>query len=136
MEKKNEFWILLAFVVSLVATGGSLYMSEFLNFIPCDLCWFQRIFMYPLTLLLGIAYLRNDRSIVPYLYPFIIIGAGFSLYHSIIQKLPPEAGVSACGLVPCQSDYLNWFGWLTIPMLALTAFVIILMLLLQIRKPS
>ncbi len=128
--------MLLAFVVSLIATGGSLYMSEILNFIPCDLCWYQRIFMYPLTLLLGIAYLRNDRSIVSYLYPFAIIGAGFSLYHSIIQKLPPKAGVSACGLVPCQSDYLNWFGWLTIPMLALTAFIIIMMLLLQIRKPS
>ncbi|MNZ98953.1 Disulfide bond formation protein C [compost metagenome] len=133
-EKKQSFWLFLAWAAAVMATAGSLYLSEVMHFVPCSLCWFQRIFMYPLAILLGIAYAKGDRGIVSYSLPLVIIGGGISLYHTIMQKLPHDSPLAACGPESCQGDYLNWFGFITIPMLALTAFAIILLALLRIRK--
>ncbi len=134
IKQKSEYWLLFALVVSLIATFGSLYFSEIMHYLPCDLCWFQRIFMYPLPILLGIAYYRRDLAIVPYLFSFVALGGAFSLYHSILQKIPPKSDIAACGPTPCQGDYLNWFGWLTIPMLAFAAFVMISYALLKLQR--
>jgi disulfide bond formation protein DsbB len=132
-EKKVSFWLFTAWAVAVLATAGSLYFSEVQHFVPCSLCWFQRIFMYPLTLLFIVAYAKGDKGIVSYALPIVTIGGGFSLYHTILQKLPHNSALSACGPVSCKGDYLNWFGFITIPMLALTAFIIILVALLRIR---
>lgn len=95
---------------------GSLYFSEIKDFLPCDLCWFQRIFMYPLTILLGIAYFKDDVGITKYVLPLSFIGGGISLYHVTIQRIFSATGNAvACGKVPCYTDYLNWFGFITIP---------------------
>jgi disulfide bond formation protein DsbB len=134
IKQKSDYWLLFALVVSLIATFGSLYFSEIMHYLPCELCWFQRIFMYPLPILLGIAYYRRDLAIVPYLFPFVALGGAFSLYHSILQKVPPKSDIVACGRTPCQGDYLNWFGWLTIPMLAFAAFVMITYALLKLQR--
>ncbi len=133
LDKKRSFWLFLAWATAVLATAGSLYLSEVMHFIPCSLCWFQRIFMYPLALLLGMAYTRSDSGIVVYALPLVVIGGGFSMYHTILQKLPEDSVLAACGPVSCQGDYLNWFGFITIPMLALTAFAIILVSLLRLR---
>ncbi|MFD2333879.1 disulfide oxidoreductase [Cohnella sp. GCM10020058] len=123
-------FLYLAWVVSLVATGGSLFMSEVLNYAPCKLCWLQRIFMYPLVLLLGRAAIRSDRRIVGYVAPLIAIGGLISLYHYGEQKVPGMASILPCTVgVPCNEDYLDWFGVITIPLLALTAFILIGLLL-------
>ncbi|WP_337100201.1 disulfide oxidoreductase [Paenibacillus sp. YIM B09110] len=132
-EKKVSFWLFTAWAVAVLATAGSLYFSEVQHFVPCSLCWFQRIFMYPLTLLFIVAYAKGDKGIVSYALPLVAIGGGFSLYHTILQKLPHDSTLNACGPVSCKGDYLNWFGFITIPMLALTAFIIILVALLRIR---
>jgi disulfide bond formation protein DsbB len=113
-----------AWVVALVATFGSLYFSEIAGFIPCKLCWFQRIFMYPLAIILGIACFRNDRKIAVYVLPLTVIGSAFSIIHILDQKVGLFRGICQEG-VPCSVDYINWFGFITIPMLALTAFVLI-----------
>lgn len=134
LDKKRSFWLFLAWAAAVLATAGSLYLSEFLHFAPCSLCWFQRIFMYPLAIILGIAYTKSDTAIVSYALPIVIIGGGFSVYHTVLQKLPHDSPLAACGPVSCQGDYLNWFGFITIPMLALVAFLIILTSLLQLRK--
>lgn len=134
LEKKRAFWLFVAWGTAVLATAGSLYLSEVMHFIPCSLCWFQRIFMYPLALLLGIAYAKGDTGIVSYTLKLAVIGGGFSLYHMILQKLPHDSALAACGPVSCQGDYLNWFGFITIPMFALTAFLIILTALLRIRS--
>lgn len=134
LNKQKSFWLFVAWAVAVLATAGSLYLSEVMFFAPCSLCWFQRIFMYPLAILLGIAYAKGDTGIVSYTLPLVVIGGGFSLYHTVLQKLPHDSMLAACGPVPCQGDYLNWFGFITIPMLALAAFIIILTALLRLRK--
>lgn len=129
--------LFLAWAVSVIATGGSLYFSEIKGFIPCDLCWFQRIFMYPLTIVLGTAYFKDDFKIGKYVLPLSIIGGCISLYHVVIQRVYSATGSAvACGQIPCYTDYLNWFGFITIPLLALIAFIIITVMLWGIGKTS
>lgn len=129
--------LFIAWAASVIATGGSLYFSEIKGFVPCELCWYQRIFMYPLVILLGIAYFKDDFKIGRYVLPLSIIGGSISVYHIVIQRLYATNGTAvACGKVPCYTDYLNWFGFITIPMLALIAFVIIAVMLWGIGKTS
>lgn len=127
----------LSFVIAVIATLGSLYFSEVMKFLPCELCWFQRILMYPLTILLGIAVVRKDYKQSLYVTVLSVIGGLFSIYHYLIQKLPAmqELGKS-CGIIPCNTDYINWLGFITIPMLALIAFVLIACLNLYIWKQT
>jgi len=115
----------IALFAAWVAISGSLFFSEVLGWRPCVLCWYQRILMYPLAIVLGIGIIRRDRGLHLYVLPFSIAGMGVSLYHYLLIKtdwLPPPA----CAVdVPCTVDYLNWFGFINIPFLALTAFLII-----------
>lgn len=130
MKRINqETAMFLSFATALVATLGSLYFSEVLHYIPCEYCWIQRIFMYPLVILLGIAVARKDYGISIYVLPLSVIGLGFSTFHILIQHVPALHDTGAkCGIVPCYIDYLNWFGFITIPVLAGTAFLIISLL--------
>lgn len=125
-ETKREYALFTAWGASFIATLGSLYFSEIMKFEPCVLCWYQRIFMYPFVLWLGIALVKKDYRIAAYSLPIASIGACISLYHSAIQKVPAfsEAG-AACGRVPCTGEYINWFGFVTIPFLALIGFITI-----------
>lgn len=127
-------WLFNAWAVSVVATAGSLYLSEYLHFTPCSLCWYQRILMYPLTIVLGIASRRGQKQIVPYVLPLAAIGAGFSVYHIAVQELPHGPDGPFCGHVSCATDVLNAFGFLTVPMLALAAFAMIIACLLLARR--
>ncbi|THF75629.1 disulfide oxidoreductase [Cohnella fermenti] len=130
----RNYGLYLAWVVSLAATGGSLFLSEVMHYVPCDLCWYQRILMYPLVLLLGRAALKDDRRIVGYALPLSIIGGLISIYHYAEQKVPGFSGVVPCRSgVPCNKDYLDWFGFITIPLLALIAFAMIAALLIAVK---
>ncbi len=130
----QDYILYLAWIVSLVATLGSLYFSEIKGFIPCELCWYQRILMYPLVIILGIAVFDQNKKIKKYVLPFSVIGMGVSFYHYLIQKVPGLAAVKPCvGGVPCNGQYINWLGFITIPFLALIAFVFITVLMLLIR---
>jgi disulfide bond formation protein DsbB len=130
-----ENGLYLSFAVALVATIGSLYLSEVMNFAPCKLCWFQRIFMYPQVFLLGIAAVRKDSRVYRYVLPLSIIGGCISIYHYLIQKVPYfHDHATSCGQVPCEFDYLDWFGFITIPLMALAAFVLIAILQSMLRK--
>lgn len=127
----RTYSLYLAWVVSIVATCGSLYLSEVLLFEPCRLCWFQRIFMYPQVILLGIASYKDDRKIISYVLPLSIIGGSISIFHYLEQMIPSFAKVAPCSVgISCSFDPLNWFGFITIPLLALIAFVMIIFLLL------
>ncbi|WP_251549765.1 disulfide oxidoreductase [Neobacillus muris] len=118
--------LLLAWIASIAATLGSLYFSEVMHFIPCTLCWYQRIFMYPLAIILGIAAYRNDTGIYRYVLPLSIIGMMISGYHTLLQKIPYLRQFEMCTSgVPCSQDYINWLGFITIPILAFAAFTII-----------
>ncbi|MDF2722657.1 MAG: dihydroneopterin aldolase [Paenibacillus sp.] len=115
----------LSWAIALVATLGSLYFSEVKGYLPCKLCWYQRILMYPQLFVLGIAAVRR-QPIYMYVLPMTLLGACISAYHYLMEKtgLFPSNSFS-CGIVPCDAEYINWFGFVTIPFLALTAFVLI-----------
>ena len=133
----RQLLLYLAWLVSIVATLGSLYFSEIRGFVPCELCWYQRILMYPLSLILGIATFQNDWSVKKYVLPMAIIGWSISLFHYLEQKVPGFAEIKPCANgVPCSAEYINWFGFITIPFLALIAFTLITILMLLIRKPK
>jgi disulfide bond formation protein DsbB len=130
-----ELW--LAFVVSAIATGGSLFFSEIANFFPCELCWFQRICMYPLSITTLLAALANDRRAARYLLPLPLVGAGVSIYHILVEN-QVVAEAKACLISApggCATKWINEFGYMTIPTLALTAFVLCFEFLLLSALP-
>jgi disulfide bond formation protein DsbB len=125
----------LAWLVAALATLGSLYLSEIAGLIPCQLCWFQRIAMYPLILLLGIAAIRGDLYIAKRYFVWLpIVGAGISIYHYQLERFPSQPTLS-CGLgePSCAQAVLNDFGFVSIPFMALAAFLLIATLLLVAR---
>jgi disulfide bond formation protein DsbB len=124
----------LAWVIATVATLGSLYFSEIMGYMPCNLCWYQRILMYPLVIVLGIATARKDLNQTIYVLPITIVGMCTSAYHYAIEKTNWfEHSGNICGIVPCDAEYINWLGFITIPFLALTAFTLITMISICIR---
>lgn len=127
--------IYLAWVVSVVATLGSLYFSEVRLFVPCTLCWYQRILMYPLVLILGIASYKQDTSVTRYALPLSLIGTLVAGFHYLEQKVPWISSSAVCRSgVPCDVQYINWLGFITIPFLSLVAFATITVLLIMVRR--
>ena len=117
----------LAFAIAATAMGGSLYYSEIANFPPCDFCWYQRIAMYPLALILLIAAATNDRRIARYVIPIAVIGVALSAYHIQLQLFPEQA--SSCqAAVPCHTQWVDEFGFVSIPFMAGSGFLAILAL--------
>ncbi|CAM5208440.1 Disulfide bond formation protein DsbB OS=Ureibacillus acetophenoni OX=614649 GN=SAMN05877842_10734 PE=3 SV=1 [Ureibacillus acetophenoni] len=126
MSKKLENSLLFIWTVSLVATLGSLYFSEVRGYTPCELCWYQRILMYPIVIMSTVAYIQKNARIAATTAVFSVIGGSISLYHYGIQKIDfLSANAPACGQVPCTGEYINLLGFITIPFLALTAFILI-----------
>lgn len=125
-QQPNETLLMIIWVQALIALIGSLFYSEVMGYVPCELCWIQRIFMYPLVIIYGIAALKKDLSIA--LPGLVLSGIGLciSIYHYLLQKLPllQDAG-GFCGTVPCNLQYVNYFGFVTIPFLAGAAFLVI-----------
>jgi len=119
-----------AFVVAAIATGGSLFFSQVAHFPPCELCWFQRICMYPLSILLLIIAWHGDNRAARYLLPLPVVGAGVSIYHMLIGygaiSEPNACSVSALG--GCGTNWIRaWdFGYLQIETLALTGFLLLI----------
>lgn len=121
----------LALVVALVATLGSLYFSEVNGYVPCALCWYQRILMYPLVGILIIGLLRMDLNLPYYVLPFTLFGQGIATYHYLLQKTTLLGAPTVCRAgVSCITAYINWYGFITIPFLSMTAFFIITILAL------
>ena len=133
----RENALFLAFAAGLIATLGSLYFSEIKGYEPCSLCWYQRILMYPFTIILAIAIIKKDNEIALYTSVLSLIGACISTYHVLIQKVSFFTDKAAsCGRIPCTGDYINWFGFITIPMLALIAFIIIFVCSIYVLKTN
>lgn len=126
---------ILAFLVALAATSGSLFYSEIAQYTPCLLCWWQRIFMYPQVLLIALGIMKNDKHIADYSIGMSSVGFIIALYHYYIQ-LGGKTFLT-CGQVgfsaSCTQRFTMEFGYITIPMMSLTAFAAIL-LLMRISK--
>lgn len=135
MNKSMENKLFAAWAASFLAVMGSLYFSEIREYEPCELCWYQRIFMYPIVILLAAAIIKKDAKAALYSALLSGIGGLISIYHYSIQKLDFLSETApACGRVPCTGEYINWLGFITIPFLALTAFAIIFILSISILK--
>jgi disulfide bond formation protein DsbB len=128
--------LLLSFLVALIATAGSLFYSEIAGYEPCKLCWFQRIFMYPQVVILGIALYKKHQGVADYILALSGIGALIAAYHYLLQ-----IGVASgllCNAVghsaSCSQRFVMTFGYITIPMMALTVFLLIIVLMQCLRK--
>jgi Disulfide bond formation protein DsbB len=115
----------LAAIVALVATAGSLYLSEIADFPPCELCWYQRIAMYPLTIVLAIAARRSDLAVRWYVLPVVAIGASISAYHYQLERFPAQSSLTCSLEVPCTTVWIWKFHYVSIPLMAFSAFALI-----------
>ena len=127
MVRPVRLW--LAWLVAAVAMAGSLYFSESAKFVPCKLCWFQRIAMYPLALVLLIAALRRDERIRQYAVPLAAVGAVISAYHYLIEWRPSLEAGSCDVAAPCTVPWFRQFGFVSLPLMALCGFAAIISLL-------
>lgn len=133
--KNNKLFMQLIFLVSLIATLGSLYFSEIRLYLPCEMCWYQRIIMYPMVVISLIGVIKEDANARIYLRVFSGAGVLVSAYHYSMQKISFVAdSLPACTGVDCTVQYINWSGFITIPFLAFIAFVLIFILSFLIKK--
>jgi disulfide bond formation protein DsbB len=129
--------VLLAWIVALVTTLGSLYYSEHAGFVPCELCWYQRILMYPLVIVLGVAWLRRDQKIWLTALTFVGIGAPLSLYHWLVERVPAFAESSSCSVsVPCTAPWFEKLGFVTLAWMAMSSFLLIGVLMVCVAVGS
>jgi disulfide bond formation protein DsbB len=128
----TPFALQIAWIVAVLATFGSLFLQFFEHLDPCEFCWFQRICMYPLSLLLGIAAFRGDVQVAKrYFIGLSLVGAGLAIYHYQLEHIPQP---TVCGsAVPCNVAVINIFGFISVPFLSMAAFLLISTLLLIAR---
>lgn len=130
--KNNLFYraaLYIALAVALTAMLGSLYFSEVRHYLPCNLCWYQRILMYPLVAVIAVGLLRQDISLPYYILPLSLLGQGIATYHYLLEKTNIFAAPTACQEgIPCTTPWINWWGFATIPFLAMCAFFLITVL--------
>ncbi len=125
----------IAWLQSIVATLGSLYFSEVMKFPPCVLCWYQRILMYPLVFILAVGMVRKDKKVYTYVLPLSIMGLCIALYHNLLYyQILPESAAPCINGVSCTTKFIEWFGFITIPLLSLIAFTVITICMLLTWK--
>lgn len=124
-----------ATLVAALATAGSLYFSGVVGFVPCLLCWYQRIAMYPLVPILGIAAVQRDGRVGRYALPLSMAGLLVAAYHVTIQLQPSLDVVTCSAEAPCTARYLAVFGFISIPVMASAAFLLISGLVLALSLP-
>ena len=135
MNRVNSSLVLIMFIVASLATLGSLFFSEVMEFVPCSMCWYQRIFMYPLVLIFLLNLLYPDDKLFKYASPLVFVGLGFALYHNLLMwGIIPESAVPCKQGVPCSTEYFEYFGFINIPFLSLSAYTVIAVLLLSLQK--
>lgn len=118
--------------VAALATAGSLFFSLVAGFAPCELCWYQRIFMYPLVVLFGLAWKREERIIFRYAWPLVSIGWLISVYHNFIYYRATHSDLcSLDSTTSCIAPYFTKFGYIGIPIMSLTAFTLIGIILIS-----
>jgi len=124
----TQYYREISFALVTVATSGSLYFSQILNWEPCLLCWYQRILMYPLAVLFGVAVLLEKDDVSDYALPLIGIGSGISFYHYMMQMLDSIQSTCTTGGTSCDAIFTQGLDYITIPMMAFTVFLTVLVL--------
>lgn len=136
-NREGKAWIFLfaAWTVALVSTLGALFIGEVLGQVPCTLCWHQRIFMFPLAVLLAIACYRSDAAVWPYVSALAAIGWFLAAWHSLLYFGVVSEAIQPCGAGPsCSGSNMMLLDAVPIPLLSLLAFTAILVLMLALIR--
>ncbi|MEN9826517.1 MAG: hypothetical protein RI953_2262 [Pseudomonadota bacterium] len=135
MNDLSAYLLQAGWFVALIATAGSLFFSEVMKLPPCVLCWYQRIAMYPLIIILGVGIVLKDSKARIYALPLSLVGLAISAYHNLLYyKIIPESIKPCTSGVSCTSRQIEWLGFITIPLMSLVAFSLITGLLLLCRN--
>ena len=136
-KSSNLNWtiIFICWLIASVSALGSLFFSEIMEFAPCTLCWYQRIFMFPLVVIFLAGLFPLDKGIIRYSLPLALVGWGFAFYHFLIYSGFIPESIQPCSKgVSCSETYLDVFGFITIPLLSLISFSIIVILLFILKR--
>jgi disulfide bond formation protein DsbB len=134
-QDQHWHWLFLAWLITLVSTLGALFLGEVMGMTPCVLCWYQRIAMFPLVLILGLGLLPFDARCVRYALPLAALGWLAALYHSLLFGGWIPKGLVPCGQgASCTDVKAELFGFLSLPLLSLGAFSLVIVLLLVVKK--
>jgi disulfide bond formation protein DsbB len=131
-RRTNVFELLayVAWLIALLATVGSLFFSEVMAFPPCALCWYQRIAIYPLVLIIGVGIILRDVRMKYYALPLSLVGVVIAIYHNLLYyRIIPENLAPCTQGVSCTDIQIEWLGFITIPLMSLVAFVVIVLCL-------
>jgi len=134
-QNKNWNLVFICWLIACVSTLGSLFFSEVMGFTPCVLCWYQRIFMYPLVILLPLGLFPYDGNVVRYAFPLSLVGALIAGFHLLlVAGYIPESIKPCVQGVPCSEVQIEWFGFVTIPLLSGLSFLTIAVLLVLAHR--
>ena len=136
-QTSNKNWTLLflCWLIVSLSTAGSVFFSSVMEFAPCVLCWYQRICLFPLVIILGVGLFPVDKGVVKYALPLAIAGWLTALYHSLLYSGMIPESIQPCSQgVSCTEEYIDLFGFITIPMLSLFSFSAIIALLLILKR--
>jgi disulfide bond formation protein DsbB len=135
-EGTKKYYSYIAWFIALIAMIGSLFFSEVMNLSPCLLCWYQRIAMYPLVIVLAVGIIIRDNRMKFYALPLALSGLMISVYHNLLYySILPESAAPCSQGVSCTSEQIVWLGFITIPLMAFVAFSLIT-LCLSLHKPE
>ena len=136
MQFKDKFTLIyVAWLLNIIALMGSMYFSNFMMLPPCMLCWYQRICIFPLSIIFAVGFLKKDENVFWYSFPLIVIGWIISLYHNLLYyKIIPKAITACTSGVSCTDKQIEYLGFITIPLMALTTLTITAVLLILFYK--
>jgi len=135
MVIKKEYYLYLAFLIAWVSLVGSLFFSEILKYPPCDLCWYQRIAMYPLVVIFIVGIIKKTSDVHLYALPLAITGAIVAFYHNLLYyNILPESAAPCIQGVSCTTKYIEFLGFITIPLLSFIGFLVIIACLILYRN--
>ncbi|MCW5641507.1 MAG: disulfide bond formation protein B [Rhodoferax sp.] len=138
MSSRQWGLLFVGWLLAVVSTVGSLFFSEVMDYVPCVLCWYQRIPMYALAVILGIALVTQDVNVVKYAQPLALIGVALAAFHCLLYLGFVPKGIQPCSQdIPCSEVKLQVWGFITIPLMSLAAFlaIVVVLFLLKRSKP-
>lgn len=138
MKFKDPFKLIyFAWIINIISLTGSLYFSNVMALPPCTLCWFQRICIFPLSIILAVGFLKKDKDVIWYALPLVCIGWIISLYHNLLYYKIIQEAISMCTSgVSCTSKQIEYFGFITIPLMAFTSLTLTLIYLIIFYKKT
>ena len=136
-QRSSSNWTILfiCWLLASASTMGSIFFSHVMEFAPCVLCWYQRIFLFPLVIVLAMGLFPFDRNVIKYALPLAVAGWLTAAYHNLLYSGVVPESIQPCSQgVSCTEEYIDLFGFLTIPMLSLLSFSIIIALLITLKR--